>query len=108
MFSKYVNQPKLDTLELNESNVTDYVITKPKTKTKLLPLHGASMLNIYYVGYKMWIQFNTNPLVISQKKFTNKIVNVYIVHDLNNWPKSPLRNFALKSCLFDANNSSTK
>ena len=53
MFSKYVNQPKLDTLELNEGNVTDYVITKPKTKTKLLPLHGASMLNIYYVGYKM-------------------------------------------------------
>ena len=31
-----------------------------------------------------------------------KILNVYIVYDLDAWPKNPLRSFAVKSCLFGA------
>ena len=31
-----------------------------------------------------------------------KIVNVYIVYDLDAWPKIPLRNFTMKNCLFGA------
>ena len=33
-----------------------------------------------------------------------KIVNAYIVYDLDDWPKSYLRNFTLKKCLFGVNN----
>ena len=33
-----------------------------------------------------------------------KIVNVYIVYDLDDWPKNYLRNFTLKNCLFGVNN----
>ena len=33
-----------------------------------------------------------------------KIVNVYIVYDLDHWPKILLRNFTLKNCLFEATN----
>ena len=50
------------------------------------------------------MQFNNTPLVIEQNNYTTKNVNVYIVYDLNNWPKIPLRNFRLKNCLFRATN----
>ena len=33
-----------------------------------------------------------------------KIVNVYIVYDLDDWPKSYRINFTLKNCLFGVNN----
>ena len=33
-----------------------------------------------------------------------KIVNFYIVYDLDDWPKNYLRNFTLKKCLFGVNN----
>ena len=31
-------------------------------------------------------------------------MNSYIVYDLDNWPKNPLRKFPLKNCLFGATN----
>ena len=31
-----------------------------------------------------------------------KIVNAYIVYDLNDWSKIPLRPFTMKNCLFNA------
>ena len=33
-----------------------------------------------------------------------KIVNVYIVYELNTWPKNPTNNFKFKNCLFGATN----
>ena len=33
-----------------------------------------------------------------------KLVNVYIVYDLDTWPRNPTNNFKLKNCLFGANN----
>ena len=33
-----------------------------------------------------------------------KIVNTYTIHDLDNWPKIPRRNFTLKNCFFGATN----
>ena len=43
----------------------------------------------------MGIQFNKTPLVVEQNNYTTKIVNVYIVYDLDNCSKNPLRNFTL-------------
>ena len=54
---------------------------------------------------KIGIQFNNTPLVIEQINYSSKIANVYIVNDLDNWPKNPLRNFTLKNCLFGATNT---
>ena len=34
----------------------------------------------------------------------SKIVNVYIVYDLDAWPKNPTNNFKLKNCLFGETN----
>ena len=47
------------------------------------------------------IQFT--PLVVEQNIYTTKIINAYIVYDLDNWPKILLNNFKLKNCLFAAN-----
>ena len=50
------------------------------------------------------MQFDYTPLVVEQNNYTSKIVHVYIVYDLDYWPKIPLRNFTLKNCLFGATN----
>ena len=69
-----------------------------------LTLHGAFLASIKYFGYKIGIQFNNTPLVVEQNNYATKIVNAYIIYDLDNWPKVPLRNFTLINCLFGAIN----
>ena len=84
---------------------TDYVIgwkSKGLSKFKLLPLYGTFLPSIKYIGYKIGIQLNNSPLVAEQISYANKTVNAYIVYDLDNWPKTSLRNFTLKNCLFGA------
>ena len=39
-----------------------------------------------------------------QAMMDHKIVNVYIVYDLDDWLKNYLRNFTLKNCLFRVSN----
>ena len=48
----------------------------------------------------MGIKFDKDPLPVEQNKYSTKIVNAYIVYDLDNWPNNLLRNFTLKNCLF--------
>ena len=43
--------------------------------------------------------FNNNN---NKKKYATKIVNVYIVCDLDAWPRNPNNNFKLKNSLFGA------
>ena len=50
------------------------------------------------------MQFDYTPLVVKQNNHKSKTVNVYIVYDLDYWPKAPLRNLTLKNCLFGATN----
>ena len=51
----------------------------------------------------MRIKFDKEPLAKEQNNFLTKIVNVYIVYNLDALPKIPLRNFT-KNCLFGATN----
>ena len=57
-----------------------------------------------YFGYKIQIYFNNTPLVVEQNNYRIKIVNFYIVNDLDDWSIVPLKNFTLKDCLFGADN----
>ena len=106
----FVYQPTFNTLELKKDKGTDYVIVwklKGLFKSKLLPLHGAFEANIKYFGYKMGMQFSNlsnTPLVVEQSNYATKIVNAYVVYDLDNWPNIPLRNFTFKNCLFGVTN----
>ena len=69
-----------------------------------LPLLHVFLPNIRYFKYKTGIQFNKTPLVVEQNSYATKTLNAYIVYDLDNWRKSALKNFILKSCLFGATN----
>ena len=92
-------QPTLNTMKYKNTS-TGYVIScksKGVYNSKLIALNGDFLPNTKYF-------FNNTPLLIEKKKYTTKIVNVYIVYDLDNWPKNPLRNFTLKNCMFGATN----
>ena len=67
-------------------------------------INDAFWYNAKNFGNQTWIQFNYTSLVIEQNKYTSRIVNVYIVYDLNNQPKILLKTFTLKNCLFEATN----
>ena len=100
----FVYQPIFNSLKYKSTN-TEYVISwKPRRvyNSKLMRLNSNLSPNIEYFENKIGIQFNNTPLVVEKNNYTTKIVNVYIVYDLDNWPKSPLRNFTIKNCLFGA------
>ena len=48
----------------------------------------------------MKITFDEDPLALEQNNYLTKIVNVYIVYDLDARPKNPTDNFKFKNCLF--------
>ena len=65
-----------------------------------MPLYAAFLHNIELVGYRIEIQFDNNILDVKQNIYANKIINAYIVYNLDTWPKIPLNNFEfLKKCL---------
>ena len=47
----------------------------------------------------MGIKFDRDPLAVEQNNCDTKIVNAYIVYDLDAWPKNPTNNFIFKNCL---------
>ena len=103
----FLYEPTFKVLELKNDNGTEYVInwkSKGAYQSKLKALNDAFLHNVRYFGNKTWIQFNSTPLVIEQNKYTWRIVNVYIVYDLNNWSKILLKTFTLKNYLFEATN----
>ena len=62
---------------------------------KLLPLDCAFLSDIQYFRSKIGIQFHNTHVVVEQSNYTTKSINAYLYYNLDNWPKNPLRNFAL-------------
>ena len=60
------------------------------------------MHSIKLSGYRMGIKFDRDPLAVEQNNCDTKIVNAYIVYDLDAWPKNPTNNFIFKNCLLGA------
>ena len=52
----------------------------------------------------MGIKFDKDLTAVEQKNYLIKIVNVYIVYDLDAWSRNPTSNFKFKNCLFGATN----
>ena len=50
------------------------------------------------------VQLNNTSSVAEQNNYAMKIINGYIVYDLDNQPKIPLNNSTLKNCFFRATN----
>ena len=47
-------------------------------------------------------KFDKDPLAVEQNNYASKIVNAYIVYDLDAWLKNSTNNFKFKNCLFGA------
>ena len=52
----------------------------------------------------MGIKFDKDPLAVKQNNYLTKIVNLYIVDDLDAWSKVPIWSFTLKNILFGVTN----
>ena len=103
----FVYQPTFNVLELKNSKGTEYIVSwksKEIYNSKLIALHGTFLPNVKHFRNKIGIQFNSAPLAIEQNNYATKILEVYIVYDLDNWPINPLSNFTLKICLFRLTN----
>ena len=50
------------------------------------------------------MQFNNDPLVSDKNNYSIKIVNAYIVYNLDYWTRKLLNNFVLRNCLFVGTN----
>ena len=69
-----------------------------------MPLYTAFLHSIKLSGYRIEIKFDKDPLALEQNNYLTKIVNVYIVYDLDVWPRNPTNNFKIKNFLFGATN----
>ena len=50
--------------------------------------------------YRIGIKFDKDPLAVEQNNYWNKVVNAYIVYDLDAWPRNPTKNSNFNNCLF--------
>ena len=82
----FAYEPTLNMLELKKDKDTKYV-TAQKSKraynSKLRTSHIAFLHNIKLSGYRIEIQFSESVLVEEQINCTTKILNAYIVYNLN-------------------------
>ena len=101
----FVYQPTLDTLELKKDKGTDYVLSwksKGVYNSKLKPLYTAFLHSIRSSVYRMGIKFDKDLLAVEENSYLTKTVNVYIIYDLDTWPKNPTNNFKFRNCLYGA------
>ena len=94
-------------MQLQNDKSNDYIISwisKGSYSFTLSPQYIHFLNSLNFFGYEIGIKFNRNPLVVKQMKCATKIINVYIVFELNLCPKSLLEKFTLKNCLFGATN----
>ena len=94
-------------LELKKDENTNYVLSCKSRRIytfKLKPLYNTSSHRKKLSEYRMRMKFDKDPLILEQNNDTNKIVNAYIVYNLDAWAIIPLNNFKLKNCLFGSTN----
>ena len=95
--------PMLSSLTLdNHKKVTDWILIAVSPE-KIKPFYTSlekAMCNV--VNNKVILMFNNSVLVQkgSSSLYITFILNLFIVYELNNWPRNPSNIFALKSCLF--------
>ena len=64
---------------------------------KLKELYTAFLRSKKLAGYRMRIKLDKDPFAVEQNNYTIKILNVYIVNDLDAWPKNPINKFSLRN-----------
>ena len=85
---------------------TDYFLVgnQKRNTSKLKPLYTDFLHSIKLSEYRIGIKFDKDPLTTEQNNYKTKIVNAYIVLELDTRPNYPLNNFRLNNFLFGATN----
>ena len=95
--------PILSSLILDSNKrVTNWILTGISSE-KIKPFDTnlePTMSNL--ANGRVTLKFNNSVLVpkIFSFLYRNFILNLWIVYELNTWPRNPTNNFALKNCLF--------
>ena len=100
-------QPTFKTLELKKHRGTYFVFrwkSKEVCNSKLKPLYTVFLHSPKLFGYRIGINFDKDLLPIEQSNYFTKILNIYIVYDLDIWPRNTTNNFKIKNFLFEATN----
>ena len=71
---------------------------------KLNSLYTTFVHRIKLSEYRIGIKSDKEPLGVEQNNHLAKIVNVYIVYDLDAWPRNATSNVKFTNCLFGATN----
>ena len=103
----FIYQPTLDTWQRKYKKTSENIIScksKGVYTSNLKPLHGSFLPKLEYFAKKVCVNLDNFLLIIEQNNYSTKIRNTYIIYDLDGWTKVPIRNFAIKNCLFGAAN----
>ena len=82
----FVYQPTLDPLGLKKDRGTDYVLSwksKGVYNSKPKPLYTAFLHSTKLSEYRIGITFDKDSLDVEQNNYLTKILNIYIVYDLD-------------------------
>ena len=107
MQENFVYQPTLAISEFKKCKGTDYVLTsksKGVYNSKLKPAYTASLHSIKPSEYTIGIKYDKEPLAVEQNNILSKIVNTYIIYDLDDFPRNPTNSFKFRNCLIGATN----
>ena len=77
-------------------NQMKYLILNSNSK----PLYTTLLNTKKLPGYRIGRKFDKEPLGVEQNNYLIKIVNVYIVYDIDASPRNTNNNFKSKNCLF--------
>ena len=104
----FVYQPILDTLTLKKIKVLIKILVVNQSEfillTKLKSWYTTLLHSINLSGYRLGIKFDKDHLAVEQNNYAIKIVNIYIVCDLDVWPTNSTEDLKFKDCLFDTSN----
>ena len=75
-------------IRIKKDKDTDYVLSR-KSKgvfnCELKPLYTTFLNSIKLSEYRIGIKFDKDSLAVEQNNYLSKIVNAYIVYDLDAW-----------------------
>ena len=73
--------------------INQHLICKGVYNSTFKPLYTVFLHSIKLSGYRMVIKFHKDPLSVAQNNYLSKTENVYIVYDLDAWPRNSTKTF---------------
>ena len=89
-------------VSIKKDKGTDYFFSwksKGVCSCKLRPFYTAFLHSIKLSGCRLGKKFNKNSLAVEENNYLTKIVNIYIIYDLDAWARDPSNYVKFKNWL---------